>query len=89
MFLGHLGNMWNGKKLNFKNFLEEKGNPRPTPQRKILPGVKLGCKSVMPSRPVPDPIRFLPSKKRIGSEVALVPKPDNIVPGLIKRPSDL
>lgn len=78
--------------MTFREFLtqEEKGNPRPTPQRRVLPGTKIACKAAMPSRAVPDhdPIRFVLKRKRIGPDVALIPKPDNIVSGLIKRPSD-
>ena len=79
--------------MTFREFLqlhEGKGNKRPSEQRRVLPSLSLGTKPAMPARTIPnhEPVRFMPKPQRVGDELSLVPKPHNIVPGVIRRPSD-
>ena len=77
---------------SFKEFLkfvegsEKSGNPHPSPQRKMLPGMNM--KVAMPSKAVPDNCPIQPKSKpiRAGSELYLIPKFKNTV-GVIQRPS--
>ena len=78
----------------FKEFLkfiegsEKSGNPHPSTQRKMLPGMKLAASPAMPARAIPDhdPIQPKANPVRAGSELYLIPKPKNTV-GVITRPS--
>lgn len=78
--------------MTFREFLfrEEKGNKRPREQRRIMPSLSIGTKPAMPARTTPthEPVRFAPKPQRVGDEFSLVPKPKNLIPGVIKRPSD-
>jgi hypothetical protein len=78
--------------MTFKEFLkfaegsEKSGNPHPSPQRRILPGVNMS--PAMPARAVPDHDPIQPQSKpvRAGNELYLIPKPKTTV-GVIARPS--
>ena len=79
--------------MTFKDFFyleggEGSGNKKPTPQRRMLPGMGIAASPAMPARATPDhdPIQPKVKKTRIGSELFLIPRPKNIV-GVIKRPS--
>jgi hypothetical protein len=74
----------------FREFMEAKGNKHPSPQRRMFLSPSIVTKAVMPSKPTPDhtPIAFKPKPERVGDQVGMVLKPKNIVPGIIKRPSE-
>ncbi len=75
---------------SFKDFikLEEKGNKSPTPQKKMNLSSKLVTRAIMPAKPKNDYPIFKLKKQRYGDGVGFIAKPNNIIPGIIKKPSD-